>query len=101
MEPRPRARVDVKSVDLESELLIYDERRRLVHLLNSTARRIWQLCDGVHGVDEIAREVQRLFPQAPVERVHHDVQETLSALVAKDVIVWIAEEVGRDVGTER
>lgn len=93
---RPRARVDLKSVDLESELLIYDERRRLVHLLNSTARRIWQLCDGSNGIEQITREVQRLFPEVHADQVRRDVQQSLGALESQDIIVWVSEEVGNE-----
>jgi hypothetical protein len=88
--------VDLKSVDLESELLIYDERRRLVHLLNSTARRIWQLCDGSNGIEQITREVQRLFPEVHADQVRRDVQQSLGALESQDIIVWVSEEVGNE-----
>ncbi|MFN7964608.1 MAG: PqqD family protein [Acidobacteriota bacterium] len=98
---RPQARVDLKSVDLESELLIYDERRRLVHLLNSTARRIWQMCDGTHRVDEITSEVTRLFPEQPLSQVQSDVEQALSSMESQDIIVWVSEEVGNQASSER
>ncbi len=98
---RPQARVDLKSVDLESELLIYDERRRLVHLLNSTARHIWQMCDGTHRVDEITSEVTRLFPEQPLSQVQRDVEQALSSMESQDIIVWVSEEVGNQASSER
>lgn len=88
MSCNPQARVDVRSVDLGSELVIYDERHGLFHILNATARRIWQLCDGVHGVNEIVGEMTRLFPHTPAETLRQDVDRTLASLKEKEVIVW-------------
>ncbi|UCF67134.1 MAG: PqqD family protein [Acidobacteriota bacterium] len=91
----PQARVDVKVVDLGSELLIIDDRRRRFHFLNSTARRIWDLCDGTHSRNEIEAEIARLFPATPVERVRHDVDKALEELEREEVIVWVAAELPR------
>jgi hypothetical protein len=88
----PQARVDVRNVDLGSELVIYDERHGLFHILNSTARRIWQLCDGTHGVDEIVGEMTRMFPHTAVETLRQDVERTLASLKEKEVIVYTEVE---------
>ncbi len=88
----PQARVDVRNVDLGSELVIYDERHGLFHILNSTARRIWQLCDGSHGVDDIVGEMTRMFPQTAVATLRQDVERTLASLREKEVIVWPGTE---------
>ena len=88
----PQARVDVRNVDLGSEILIYDERSNLVHILNATARRIWQLCDGAHRVTEIADEISRLFPQVPLEQVQRDVERALEDLVGKQIVIWSSDE---------
>jgi pyrroloquinoline quinone biosynthesis protein D len=89
----PQARVDLRSVDLGSEILIYDERNKLVHILNATARRMWQLCDGTHGVEEIVEEVRRLFPQVSAEQIETDVGRALEDLAAKELVVMAVREV--------
>ncbi|MDQ7087856.1 MAG: PqqD family protein [Acidobacteriota bacterium] len=88
----PQARVDLRLMDLGAELMLCDDERKLVHILNSTARRIWDLCDGTHGVDEIAAEISAMFPGIPRERVLDDVQTALADLEAKGVIAWVAQE---------
>lgn len=88
----PHVRVDLRCVDQESELLIYDERTHLYHCLNSTARRIWQLCDGAHGVPEIVEEVSRLFPDIAVDALRGDVETALTALDERNLIVWVPQE---------
>lgn len=96
MRDRPQARVDIRTVDLGSELLIYDERTKLVHVLNPTARRIWQCCDGAHRVEEIVMDIARLFPQVPVERIRSDVHGVLEELDERRVLVWTGEEARPD-----
>ena len=93
MKSFPQARVDLRSVDLGSEILIYDERNDAVHLLNATARRIWQLCDGAHEVSDIVDEIGRLFPHVGATQVSDDVQRTLEQLTEKKIIVLAADEV--------
>jgi hypothetical protein len=88
MNCSPQARVDVRNVDLGSELVIYDERHGLFHILNSTARRIWQLCDGTHGVEDIVGEMSRMFPHTAVGTLRQDVERTLASLKDKEVIIW-------------
>jgi len=89
----PQARVDLRIVDLENEMLVYDEQARQVHILNATARWIWLLCDGTHAPEEIAEEVARMYPGTPSETVRQDVEETLETLGAKRLLVWVEEEV--------
>ncbi len=88
MKSVPQARVDIRSVDLGSEILIYDERHDLVHILNSTARQIWQLCDGSHDVVDIVDSVARLFPQVDPQRIRGDVERAIEDLVQKNIIIW-------------
>ncbi len=91
MKSVPQARIDIRSVDLGSEILIYDERHDLVHLLNSTAREIWQLCDGSHDVVDIVNAVARLFPHMDRQRIRGDVEQALADLVTKKIIIWSSD----------
>lgn len=70
----PKARKEkliIKEVD--NETLVYDLENDQAHCLNSTAARVWQLCDGQSSVTEIA--------QLLVERPETKADET---------IVWLA-----------
>jgi hypothetical protein len=52
----PKARQTGFTVqEVAGELVIYDEKRHRVHNLNSTAARVWKLCDGTISEAEIAR----------------------------------------------
>lgn len=89
----PRARVDLSRVDLGSDLLLYDEQRKVFHRLNSTAKRIYELCDGSNDTEEIVSEVSRLFPSSEPGEVRRDVDQVVQSLADKQLIVWVAKEV--------
>jgi hypothetical protein len=88
----PKTRVDVKTADLGSELVVYDGQ--LYHQLNATARLIWQLCDGSRDIARIVEEVARYYPAVETERVETDVQHTVSALGELGLIVIEESENG-------
>jgi hypothetical protein len=55
---KPRARTGGLVVErLAQETLVYDAERHRAHCLNSTAARIWGLCDGKTAVAGIAERV--------------------------------------------
>lgn len=96
MRDCPQSRVDLKSVDLGAEMLIYDEHNGRVHILNSTAKRIWELCDGTRDSKEIVDEINRLFPGVAVEQIRSDVERSLELLNEKNVIVWTVQPAPKD-----
>ena len=48
MEPRPKRKPDVICRAAGQETLLYDSATDSVHVLNATARMVWELCDGCH-----------------------------------------------------
>lgn len=92
----PRVRLTLKAEELGSELLLYDEERRLYHLLNPTARLVWQLCDGVHSEDDIVREVGRHYPSVDPGKVRDDVVRTIRTFGENGLIVFATESAETD-----
>lgn len=92
MKTLPQARVDVQSADFGSEVMIYDPRSDLYHFLNATARQIWQLCDGSHGIDDMVDDVLKTFPQVPETQVRRDVERVVQDFVEKGLVVWAAAD---------
>jgi hypothetical protein len=83
-------------MDLGSELMICDDARELVHVLNTTARRIWDLCDGTHEREDIVDAVAQLFPEMPDQRIREDVEQALKTLEDKELLVWTEPENAAD-----
>ncbi len=49
----------------------------MVHILNYSARVVWQLCDGSRNADEIANELAAIYGFEPVV-VEEDVRDILT-----------------------
>jgi hypothetical protein len=56
----PLARTnEIITKEIDGELLIYDSARDKAHCLNSSAAKIWKLCDGRTTVSEMALSISR------------------------------------------
>ena len=71
--------------DVDGELVICDPDRNLVHTLNPTARLVWELCDGVHGLEDIVAEITGRFG-APEDTVTRDVEGAMARLASLGLI---------------
>jgi PqqD family protein of HPr-rel-A system len=70
---------------LHEEVLVVDPRTRQVHLLNTTATRIWDLLETPHTPDELLAVLTEEF-DAPPELLKGDVEALLSELAAKGLV---------------
>ncbi len=57
----PKRREDVTYHIIDDEALIYDPDRGATHRLNSTARFIWEQCDGISDCEAIAQELTSVW----------------------------------------
>jgi hypothetical protein len=57
MLARPFRLESVSDYGLEDEVLLYSSRGERVFSLNSSAKAIWELCDGSHTIIEIGQEL--------------------------------------------
>jgi len=89
-ESVPVARSDVAGVEVDGEMVLYDDSQRRLHRLNPTAALVWQCLDGSASLREIAGDVAEAFSSDP--------QTVLADIVA--VAGQFAEE-GLLEGTER
>ena len=75
---RPRRRRGVWLRTSGEENAVYDPATGGLHLLNETARAIWELCDGETTPDEMVTaicEVSGLHPEVVAEDVHRTLAE--------------------------
>jgi coenzyme PQQ synthesis protein D (PqqD) len=57
MLARPNRLGSVNCYDLDDEVLLYSSGSERVFSLNSSAKAIWELCDGSHTIVEIGQEL--------------------------------------------
>jgi Coenzyme PQQ synthesis protein D (PqqD) len=82
---RPRRRPDLTMREIDGEVLILDRRAGRIHQLNRTASYIWDRCDGAVTVDEIARDLVRVFDVDP-GRASADVAATVAQLHERSLL---------------
>lgn len=77
---RPRRRPDIVLQDVGGEAILIDPRTDEAHVLNGSAARLWQLCDGERTVDQLAAEFGAIYDLSAAD-VADDVREVLGELV--------------------
>jgi hypothetical protein len=86
---RPLRREGVWLRATSDENAVYDPVTKGLHLLNETARAIWELCDGETTPDEMVRAICEVSG-LPVEVVTEDVQRTLAEFEGLGILRWEA-----------
>ena len=66
---------------------VYDERSDSLHVLNVTAKAIWELCDGSTTPEEISSAIAEVTGLSHEEASDH-VGQTLRSLKDAGLLVW-------------
>jgi aminopeptidase-like protein len=72
--------------NMEDDLVIYDSGKDHLHVLNQTARMIWNLCNGNNSVIDIAENLGKLSYSEHSDQIQADVNETIELLQEKGLI---------------
>lgn len=86
-QQRPERREGVWLRSTGEENAVYDPASGGLHLLNETARAIWELCDGQTTPDEMVAAICELSGLHP-DVVTEDVQRTLAEFVQLGILRW-------------
>lgn len=79
-------RVDgVEEYGVVDELLLYHSAWDCACSLNTSAREIWILCDGLHKVDTITKELGERCGRAP-EEIQGDIERAILQLESLGVV---------------
>jgi hypothetical protein len=74
---RPCRAPDIVTSEVLDELVAYAPVSSQAVSLNASARAIWELCDGMHTLDEICAELSAEADVAP-EALRGDVTDTIA-----------------------
>ena len=77
---------DVTAQQLGNELILYDTRKKTTHVLNSTARRVWELCDGNHTVQDMERALMTSFSIPDGQDIANDIHQVVKTFVEKGLL---------------
>jgi hypothetical protein len=83
---KPLHKSDVLLKDLGRETLIYSARKKEMHILNPSARLIWNLCDGQHSLGDIELALRKQFSISDGRDVRGDILATLDIFQEKELL---------------
>lgn len=82
---RPTVQPQVASIELDGELVLYDERDHRLHQLGGVGSVIWPFLDGRTSLDELVVDLAAAF-EVPEAQVRADLTELLQALAAEGLV---------------
>ena len=74
------------------ETILYTSQMDAVHVLNPTARLIWDLCDGAHTFADIERAVREQFAVGVNYDLYPDIHQAIKVLLEKGLVVAVDRE---------
>ncbi|MDD8027854.1 MAG: PqqD family protein, partial [Acidobacteriota bacterium] len=81
-----QAKPGLLTSDLNGELAVYDGEKDAVHILNPTAKLIYEMAAAGRGVEEIVAAVREKFEAGSESNVAGDVRRLIAELVRKDIL---------------
>ena len=84
MKPNRNPAISVH--DIGGELVLYKKEGEAIHVLNQTARVIWELADGLHTIDEMDQTLHDRFSIPDNHDVLGDIQRTLDIFQKKGLL---------------
>ncbi len=85
MEGRLRRADNVICREIDNEMVVIRDDGLTVHVLNQTAARIWEMCNGDLGPDEIAARLCERY-DVSLERASNDVRNALARMMEKGIL---------------
>jgi len=83
---RPRRQKQIIVQKGSQAVLLFNMDDGSYYALNEVGNRIWELCDGTHGMSEMVGMLAKEY-DAPVEVIETDILEVLDELRSKNLIV--------------
>jgi hypothetical protein len=71
------------------ETILYTNQMEAVHVLNRSAKLIWDLCDGGHTLAEIEQAVRAQFAVGENVDLYPDIRQALEALLKKGLVAAV------------
>lgn len=87
---RPVRREGIFLQDIGREALLYSVRGKIFHVLNPTARLIWELCDGEHTIEDMEQAIRNRFYLTKKYDVTGDILRVLKFFRSKGLLEMTA-----------
>jgi len=87
----PIRRTELRLRDEDTRSVLIDVERGTTHVLNPTARAIWELCDGTTTLDELVDAICQVFSVSHGVALR-DVAAVLAQLEEAGLVAWASDD---------
>lgn len=84
-DSKPEPKSNIIAREIEDEMILYNPEEDQVHLLNTTAAAVYDLCDGSNTVKDIIGILRANMPFLAID-IEKDVLQLLSSLSEKGIL---------------
>lgn len=85
-EVLPQKKEAVVAHNLGDEVFLHDENNKLIHVLNCTARYIYERCDGTTTIEDLKQLMAKEFEDIDMESLREDILGILSEFHDKGLV---------------
>lgn len=86
-----KQREGISDRKLGADIMLYDEQKDKVHILNETGALIWELINGQNDFSAIKSGIIKQFPDVQPEEITRDIDEIIQKLVSEGLISIICK----------
>ena len=83
----PQRKPGIEAKDIGGETLLYNESGDEIHVLNTTAKSIWELCDGQHTPQDMEKAIREEYSIAAEMDVKADIERVLQIFRTKKLLI--------------
>jgi hypothetical protein len=83
---KPTRRSGIVAKKVGHEIILYGNTEEAIHILNPTAKLIWDLCDGEHTPADMEQLIRTQFSVPPERDVIADIASTLKIFSEKRLL---------------
>lgn len=81
------AQPDLIKKRIKADLALCDPAGTELHVLNITAVKVFQLCDGSHTPEQMAEALVESFSGIEYDQAYEDVEKILAVLEGKNLVI--------------
>jgi hypothetical protein len=86
MLSKPMRKSGITSRTIGHETILSNDTEKAIHILNPTAKLVWDLCDGQHGLEDMEMKMRSSFTVSAEYPVSEDIRKILLVLDQKGLL---------------
>ncbi len=84
---KPLRKGGVRLQEMENESLLYDEEKNKIHILNTVAGYVWDMCDGTHDTLEMKKKLRQSFEISRDVNLEEDIRHIIQNFADLELLV--------------